>query len=180
MIKTTFLTNKKDGICSLFMPTDIEIGYSEEEKTLILGCNNIEEKDDANEASKKQLQVINNKISAVQNHADRVDKMALLKVELINNIQTTTDDTYDNDKSISQKKRQVKKKLQNLVDTKSRPQQKRGCQYDVKIIDFFQKRNKIEMEEKSGLCLKWERNFKKICTTNVVGADIDEKTAVIT
>ena len=46
--------------------------------------------------------------------------------------------SYNNDKSISQKKR--KKKLQNLVDTKSRPKLKRGCQHDVKIIDFVQKK----------------------------------------
>ena len=70
--------------------------------------------------------------------------MALLKVNLINHIRERKDNTYNNDKSISQKKRQVSKKLQNLVDAKSRPKQKRGCQYDLKIIGFFQKRNKLK------------------------------------
>ena len=42
--------------------------------------------------------------------------MALLKVELTNHIQATKDNTYNNDKLISQKK---KKKLQNLVDEKN-------------------------------------------------------------
>ena len=59
-----------------------------------------------------------------------------------------------NDVSISQKERQAKNKLQNLVDITSRLKQKRRCQHDVKIIDFFQKRNKIKMEEKSGQYLK--------------------------
>ena len=70
--------------------------------------------------------------------------MALLKFELINHIQATKDNTYDNNKSISQKKRQVKKKLQNLVDTKSRPKRKRGCQHDVKIIHFFRRETKLK------------------------------------
>ena len=33
----------------------------------------------------------------------------------------------------------MKKKLQILVDTKSRPKQKQGCHYDVKIVDFLLK-----------------------------------------
>ena len=174
--KDYVLTNKEEGICSLFMPKNIEISYSEENKDyVILDCNNNEEEDDVNEATANQIKVINNKISAVQNHSDRVDKMALLKVELINHLRATKDNTNNNEKSISQKRRQVKKKLQNLVDIISRPKRKRGCQHDVKIIDFFQKRNKIEMEEKSGLRLKWERIFKKICRTHIVGDDLDEK-----
>ena len=94
--------------------------------------------------------------------------MALLKVELLNYIQATKDNKYDDKKSISQKKRQVKKKLQNLVDAKSRQKWKRGCQHDVKIIDFFQERNKIEMEEKSGLHSKWERIFEKIAGNSLL------------
>ena len=31
------------------------------------------------------------------------------------------------------------------------------------------------MEEKSGLCLKWETIFKKKCRIHVVGGDLDEK-----
>ena len=31
------------------------------------------------------------------------------------------------------------------------------------------------MEDKSGLCLKWERTFKKICRTHVVGDNLDKK-----
>ena len=31
------------------------------------------------------------------------------------------------------------------------------------------------MEEKSGLRLKWERTFKKICRQHVVGDNLDEK-----
>ena len=51
--KNYVLTNTEDGIRSLFMPTNIEISYSEEEKDyIILDCNNIEEENDANEASK--------------------------------------------------------------------------------------------------------------------------------
>ena len=30
------------------------------------------------------------------------------------------------------------------------------------------------MEVNSCLCLKWERNFKKICRTHIVGDDLDE------
>ena len=130
-----------------------------------MNSNNNEEQDDANEATKNQIKVINNKISAVQKYSDQVDKMALLRVELRNNIQATKDNTYNDDKPISQKKRKVKKKLQNLVNAKSRPKRKRGCQHDVKIIDFFKKRNKIEMKEKSGLHLKWKRTFKKLQDT---------------
>ena len=45
----------------------------------------------------------------------------------------------------------------------------------MEILDFFQKRNKIDMEEYSGLHLKWERTFKKICRTHIVEDDLDEK-----
>ena len=66
------------------MPNNIDISYSEKEKYyVILNCDNNEEGDDVNELSKSQLKVINNKISAVQNHSDRVKKTALLKFELI-------------------------------------------------------------------------------------------------
>ena len=109
--KDYVLTNKEEEICCLFMPNDIEIRYSEEEKDcVILDCNNNEEEDDANEATQNQIKMINNKISTVQNHSDQVDKIALLKVELINHIRVTKDNTHNNDKSISQKKRKVKKK----------------------------------------------------------------------
>ena len=74
-----------------------------------MNCKNNEEEDDTNEATKNQHKIIKSKISAVQNNSDRVGKTALLKVELINNIQATKDNTYDNNKSISQNKRQVKK-----------------------------------------------------------------------
>ena len=57
------------------MPNNIESRYSEEEKYyVILDCNNNEEKDDANEATKNKLKVINNKISSVKNNSDRVEK----------------------------------------------------------------------------------------------------------
>ena len=51
--------------------------------------------------------------------------MALLKLELINYIHSTKYNTYGNDKLISQKKNQVKKKLESLVEAKSRPKQKK-------------------------------------------------------
>ena len=73
--KDYVLTNKEERICSLFMPTNIEISYSEHEKDyVILSCSNGEEEDDANQTTKYLIKLINNNISAVQNHSDRVEK----------------------------------------------------------------------------------------------------------
>ena len=87
--------------------------------------------------------MVNEKLANVQKSDERIQKLESLKNELSRYARERHESINAEENGIA-KKRKIEKKLQNLVDTKSRPKQKRRCQNDVKIVDFFRKRKQIE------------------------------------
>ena len=82
--------------------------------------------------------MVNDKLADVQKSDERIQKLETLKIELSRNARERRELLNAEEHGIS-KKQKIKKKLQNLVDTESRPKQKQGCQDDVKIVDFLYK-----------------------------------------
>ena len=78
------------------------------------------------------------KLAEVQKPDTTIKKLESLKNELSRYSRERREYLNSEENRIA-KKRKMKNKLQNLVDTKSRPKQKRGYQDDVKMVDLFVK-----------------------------------------